>query len=170
MPVKHFLYILAILTIVCACNLSSTREKVPEDSLNYYPPTPGQLDKELFRHYYRVIEGTIDSVLPPRVFNGAILVAKNGEILYEKYMGYADFLKKDSLTDTTAFHLASASKPFTAVAILRMVQENKLSLEDSIQKFFPGVASLIASCHITNITPPFLLNGNHGEKLPRCSL
>jgi CubicO group peptidase (beta-lactamase class C family) len=139
MPVKQFLYILTLLTIVCACNLSSTKEKVPEDSLNYYPPTPGQLDKEQFRHYYRIIAAKLDSVLPPRVFNGAILVAKNGEILYEKYSGYADVQKRDSLTDTTAFHLASASKPFTAVAILRMVQEGKLSLDDSIQKFFPGL-------------------------------
>ena len=71
-------------------------------------------------------------------FNGSILIAQNDTIVYEKYFGKIDLRKKDSINENTALHLASASKTLTAVAILQMIQDGKLSLEDSLQKFFPG--------------------------------
>ncbi|HKO82420.1 MAG TPA: serine hydrolase domain-containing protein, partial [Chitinophagaceae bacterium] len=79
-----------------------------------------------------------DSLLIHRGFNGSILVAKDGAIVYEKYVGYGDLRKKDALTDSTALHIASTGKTLTAMAVLRLVQENKLSLDDSIQQFFPS--------------------------------
>ncbi len=71
-------------------------------------------------------------------FNGGILVAKNGQVIFEDYHGYFDLKKKDSLTKHSAFHLASVSKTFTAMAVLKLVQDGKLSLTDSLQKFFPA--------------------------------
>ena len=53
-------------------------------------------------------------------FNGSILVAKDGAIIYEKYVGYADLRKKDSLTAATPLHIASTGKTFTAMAMLRL--------------------------------------------------
>ncbi len=152
---RRFLYAITILTIVCSCNLSSQKQGEPEDSLNYYPPTPGQLDRQTFRHYYRLIASFMDSMLPDRSFNGSILVAKEGEVIYEKYRGFWDLQQKIPLTDSSAFHLASASKPFTGVAILRLIQENKLALDDSIQKFFPGFP-------YSGITIEMLLNHRSG--------
>lgn len=78
-----------------------------------------------------------DTILLKHGFNGSILVAKNGEILLEDYQGYADFASKDPLTPNTATHLASVSKTFTATSILKLYEEKRLSLEDSVQKFFP---------------------------------
>ncbi|HEX7844297.1 MAG TPA: serine hydrolase domain-containing protein [Chitinophagaceae bacterium] len=132
------LYTIVILTIVWSCNFSSSKEKDSTNSLNYSPPTPGKLDPESFRNYNRSLSSLMDSSLLRSGFNGAILIAKDGEVLYEKYVGYAHLQKKDSVTDSTAFHLASVSKPFTGVGVLKMVQENKLSLDDSLQQFFPG--------------------------------
>jgi len=68
-----------------------------------------------------------------------VLVAKDGAIIYERYSGLVDLRKNDSVTASTPFHVASTGKPFTAMAILRMAQENKLSLDDSLSKFFPGL-------------------------------
>ncbi len=70
-------------------------------------------------------------------FNGSILIAQNDTIVYEKYFGKIDLRKKDSINENTALHLASTGKTLTAVAILQMIQDGKLSLEDSLQKFFP---------------------------------
>jgi CubicO group peptidase (beta-lactamase class C family) len=91
-----------------------------------------------FRSLFRQISGFIDSNLLNRGFNGGILFAKNGQVIYERYIGKVD-LREDSLMidSSTALHVASTSKPLTAVAILRLAQENKLSLDDSLQKFFP---------------------------------
>lgn len=71
-------------------------------------------------------------------FSGSVLVSLKGEPVYEKCFGYCDYRNKDLMHDTTAFQLASVSKTFTATAILYLVEQNKLSLTDTMQQFFPG--------------------------------
>jgi len=136
---KTILYIIALVVIVYGCNeaASNGNDEIKEDSLQYYPPTPKVLDKQEFRYYHRALSYFFDSLLLKRGFNGSILVAKDGAVIYEKYAGFADLRKKDSLTDSTALHIASTGKTLTAMAVLRLVQENKLSLNDSLQRFFP---------------------------------
>ncbi|TXH21563.1 MAG: serine hydrolase [Chitinophagaceae bacterium] len=91
------------------------------------------------KNYQNKLNALLDTHLLKSNFNGAILIAKGGHILVEKYIGYKDVQhKKDSIDANTAFHLASTSKPFTGMATLLLVQEGKLALTDSIQKFFPN--------------------------------
>ncbi len=87
--------------------------------------------------YQESVEALYNKVLKPNHFNGGIIVAKNGEIVYEKYEGYSNFSTKENITPNTPFQIASISKTFTSAAVLRLWQQNKLSLDDSIQKFFP---------------------------------
>lgn len=142
---KTIISIILLIAGVIGCNTSS-REKIPEDdSLQYYPPTPQKLDQQEFRQYYRQLNDLFDTTLLNKGFNGGIVVAKNGTIIYEKYSGQIDLRKTDlnagqadSLTDSTSLHIASTSKTFTGIAILRLVEEGKLSLTDSLSKFFPG--------------------------------
>jgi CubicO group peptidase (beta-lactamase class C family) len=139
---KNIFYLFVLILVIYSCNRTTANKKqepVSEDSLQYYPPTPGSMSKADYRKYVRTLTTFFDDNLIHEGFNGSILVAKDGFPLYEKYVGFADLRKKDLLTDSTPMHIASTSKTFTAVAILRMVQENKLSLSDSIQKFFPGL-------------------------------
>jgi CubicO group peptidase (beta-lactamase class C family) len=70
-------------------------------------------------------------------FNGNVLVAENGKIIFRKSYGYAHFDTKRLLNDTTVFELASVSKQFTATAILLLYDEGKLKLTDSLRHFFP---------------------------------
>jgi CubicO group peptidase (beta-lactamase class C family) len=70
-------------------------------------------------------------------FNGCVLVAQHGQIIYRSAFGYSDFKTKDSLKLNSAFQLASASKTLTAAAILLLKDQGKLSLSDPITKFFP---------------------------------
>jgi CubicO group peptidase (beta-lactamase class C family) len=137
---KNKLSIAVLLLALYGCTLFSGNNNKPveDDSLSYYPPTPGKMDKNEFRRYRRELAALIDSNLLNRNFNGSILVAKDGNILYEKYMGLKD-LKTDSINAETPIHIASTSKTFTGIAVLRLVQQGKLSLEDSVQKFFPGL-------------------------------
>jgi CubicO group peptidase (beta-lactamase class C family) len=138
--VKTIFYTFALAIVFYGCNEAVSNGKTVhiEDSLQYYPPTPRQLDKQEFRHYVRVLSSFFDSMLVNKGFNGSILVAKEGAVLYERYVGYTDLRKKDSLTAVTPLHIASTGKTLTAMALLRLVQDNKLSLDDSLQKFFPG--------------------------------
>lgn len=135
---KTIVCIFLLVAVVISCNRSS-RNKLPEDdSLQYYPPTPEKLGQQEFRQYYRQLNEFFDTTLLNKGFNGGILIAKNGTIIYEKYAGQIDLRKNDSLTGSTSLHIASTSKTFTGIAVLRLVEEGKLSLADTLDKFFPG--------------------------------
>ncbi|MBC7867727.1 MAG: beta-lactamase family protein, partial [Gloeobacteraceae cyanobacterium ES-bin-316] len=79
-----------------------------------------------------------DTVLKNTSFNGGMLVAKNGQIIFEQYKGTESLRTKDSITDLTPFHIASVSKTFTAMAVLKLVEAGKLHLEDEFVKYFPA--------------------------------
>lgn len=139
------------------CNTSSgNKPYIPkDDSVEYYPPTPAPLGKQQFREHFRMLSEFFESRLIRRGFNGGILVAKDGTILYEKYAGKEDLRGSDAITDTSSLHIASTGKTFTGMGILRLAQEKKLSLDDSLQVFFPGLP-------YPGITVKMLLNHRSG--------
>jgi CubicO group peptidase (beta-lactamase class C family) len=136
---KTIINLFLLTLFFCSCNSSSRDKKPVDNSPHNILPAPKKLDPREFDYYSRTVSDFFEHHLLHKGFNGAILVAKNGSIVYEKYVGYRDLRKKDSLTDTTPIHIASTGKTFTAMAILQMVQEKKLSLSDSLTKFFPGL-------------------------------
>ncbi len=95
-----------------------------------------KLTSEEIKFYNARFKKLYDSILGKN-FNGGILIAKNGQILLEDYKGYSNLNTKDTITATTPFHIASVSKTFTGMAVLKLWEKGRLSLEDSIQKFFP---------------------------------
>ena len=70
-------------------------------------------------------------------FHGAILVAKNGKIIYNNQIGFADFKKKIPLNEESVFQLASVSKQFTAAAIMLLNERNQIQLSDTVNTYFP---------------------------------
>ena len=70
-------------------------------------------------------------------FHGSILVSKNGEKIFSKEYGYADFAKKTLLDSHSAFQLASVSKQFTAVAVLMLYEQGLIGLDDTLTNYFP---------------------------------
>lgn len=84
----------------------------------------------------------IDAYLQPYVqsgnFSGAVLANENGKIVFEKAYGFADRERRAPNTMQTRFHVASVSMQFTAAAILRLVDEGKLSLDTHVGEFIPG--------------------------------
>ncbi len=73
-----------------------------------------------------------------RGFNGNVLVASKGKILYQNAIGWADYLHRDSLNINSKFELASVSKPMTATAVLQLVEQGKLKLDQNVKEFFPN--------------------------------
>src|SRR5215475_12373655 len=68
----------------------------------------------------------------------AVIVIKEGKALFAKGYGLADLENKIPCTTNTNFRLASVTKQFTAMAVLVLAEQGKLSLEDRLAKFFPG--------------------------------
>jgi CubicO group peptidase (beta-lactamase class C family) len=92
-------------------------------------------------------------------FSGNILVAENGRIIFERSIGWADFVNKKANTVNTAFPIASLSKTFTSTAILQLAQAGKLMVTDAISKYLPWFPySKITIQHLLSHTsglPPY---------------
>jgi len=65
------------------------------------------------------------------------LVARNGKVVYFDPQGWADLETKRPMQKDNVFNLASATKPITAVAVLMMVEEGKIHLNDPVWKYVP---------------------------------
>jgi CubicO group peptidase (beta-lactamase class C family) len=83
------------------------------------------------------IEAFMKNLHEHRGFNGNVLVAKKGKILYENAMGWANHLMRDSLRLNSQFELASVTKTMTATAILQLAERGKLRLTQDVKEFFP---------------------------------
>jgi CubicO group peptidase (beta-lactamase class C family) len=70
-------------------------------------------------------------------FNGNILVAENGKVVYEHSFGYANFPAKRPNTALSSFPIASITKTITATAILQLKEKGKLQLTDPVNKYLP---------------------------------
>ena len=71
----------------------------------------------------------------PSGFNGGILVAKGGQVIFEKYRGYQNLDSQVAIQANTPMHIASVSKTFTAMAILKMHEQGLLNINDSVGKY-----------------------------------
>ena len=72
-------------------------------------------------------------------FNGAWLYTEKGEIVSKGVLGFRDPEDTLPITEDTIFQLASVSKTFTSAAVMLLVREGTLHLEDEIVKFFPEI-------------------------------
>ncbi len=85
--------------------------------------------------------GMLDTFMQKEVsvnnFNGNILIAKAGNIIYQKSFGYSNYDTQELLDSNSIFELQSITKQFTAMGILQLIEKGKLSFTDSLRKFFP---------------------------------
>ena len=103
-------------------------DKVPKLSTDYIKSTKEKIDVFYKKNW------------PNNSANGGFLVAKDGQIIYEKYEGYANFSSKRLITATTPLHVASVSKMITATAVLKLINAKRLDLDqkvNTILKEFP---------------------------------
>jgi CubicO group peptidase (beta-lactamase class C family) len=81
----------------------------------------------------------IDELIKQRLTSvgpgGVVLVAKTGQILYKKALGIADLQTPKTMQADMVFRIGSITKQYTAIAILQLVEQGKISLQDSIQKY-----------------------------------
>lgn len=83
------------------------------------------------------IDSVMHSIVDTSKFNGNVLVAQNGEVIYKKSFGLSNFYTNEALNDSTLFELASVSKQFTAMGIMILKEQGKLNYDDDIKKYLP---------------------------------
>ncbi len=144
----NILQILVLSLVLSSCGKNETESDIrdselPENVLPKMKPLTNEepkLSEEYIKTTRQKIAHFYNKNWPGKSANGAFLVAKNGQIIFEKYDGLANFSKKDSIKPTTPLHIASVSKVLTATAILKLVNAKRLDLDqkvNSILKEFP---------------------------------
>src|SRR5262245_16889135 len=83
--------------------------------------------------------------------SGAVLAARDGKVWIARGVGQADLQGKVPNTATTLFEIASATKQFTAAAILKLVELKKLKLDDSIALHLPKVPESCAKITVRHL-------------------
>ena len=83
------------------------------------------------------IETFLQEVHQKGLFNGSVLVAQKGKIIYQGVWGYANFETRKKLHTQAVFNIGSVSKTFTACAIALLKERCKLNYDDPLRKYFP---------------------------------
>src|SRR5690349_17122371 len=104
-------------------------------------PTPVALDVPLTGQAVPGME-SFDQVVSNlmkkhKVPGGAVAVVKDGRLVYARGFGYADVENKVTVAPTALFRIASVTKPITAMAILKLVEANKLTLNQRVLPLIP---------------------------------
>ena len=81
----------------------------------------------------------------------ALGVVKDGKLVYERGYGMADLEHNTPITPRSAFDIASMSKQFTGMAIMLLVKQGKVSLDDDVRKYVPEVPDFGATITLGNL-------------------
>lgn len=109
------------------------------DSINWFTSFKNKkLSKKDTRTYQNQINDFYDKFWLSGHVSGGMLVAKDGQILFEGYNGFADVEKQIPLTADTPIHIASISKVLTSLLVLKLVEHKKLTLDQTVQSVLPS--------------------------------
>ncbi|MEK6481128.1 serine hydrolase domain-containing protein [Catalinimonas sp. 4WD22] len=90
---------------------------------------------QTYQEEFQIIDAFLHEEYPENQPGAVVLIAKDGEIIYRKAFGLANLRKKKPLQTDMIFQLGSMTKQFTSAAVLQLVEQNKVSLDDKIQKY-----------------------------------
>jgi len=87
------------------------------------------------------IDQFLDRLLEKNKAMGSLIIAKNGEIQYNRSIGFSqiDGVRKTPLTETSRYRIGSVTKMFTATMIFQLVEQGKLQLNDPLAKYYPAI-------------------------------
>lgn len=97
-----------------------------------------------------------------RVPGLAVGIVHKGKLVYQKGFGYADIESRIAVTPKTCFRIASISKTFTAVAIMQLVEQGKINLDDRVEKYLSWFKARTKNFDSRNITLRQLLSHTGG--------
>jgi CubicO group peptidase (beta-lactamase class C family) len=123
---KNIFLLAAIILMVLAC---SKNQKISQTSGNFV------LNNDTCQR----IDAYLTKLSAENNFSGGLLIIRNGEKIFSKGYGWADKDKKIPFSPSTLASMGSITKAFTAAAILKLAEQNKLSVTDSLKKFFPSI-------------------------------
>lgn len=90
------------------------------------------------------IDSLLHSTYPDSLPGISVAIMQNNQLVFTHNYGVANLTNKTPITETTNFNIASLTKQFTALAILQLAEQKKLSLDDKLSRFFPDMNRQVA--------------------------
>lgn len=136
--IPAFFLCLLFIFFSCKNNKQETVAYEEEPVARIDLPAPGNVEAAEKNRLVNACQLWYDSMLKPSVFNGSMIVAIKGNIIFEKYKGSNPLGGADSIDENTPFHIASVSKTFTAMCILKLWQDKLINIDEPYSKYFPA--------------------------------
>lgn len=139
----QFLALFLFLTVSCSKQEKSEDAivKVNKDGLPIMMPMQEEMPK-LKKAYIDDkkygVSRFFEKIWSEKNDNVAFLVAKDGQIIYENYMGFANKRTGEMITKNMPLHIASVSKVLTSTAVLMLIDSNKLKLDQKVKTIIPN--------------------------------
>ncbi len=109
----------------------------------------------LFNGCQKSFEKKMDEIFSkynsPELPGAAVMIIKNGKVIFSKGYGMANVEEKIPVTDSTDFRLASLTKQFTATCILQLINEGKLNFGTRLSSIFPPLPKFAKKITIKNL-------------------
>jgi CubicO group peptidase (beta-lactamase class C family) len=102
------------------------------------PSTSGALSTERLARLDKVMQQYVDE---GRLAGVVALVLRDGQPVYERAVGWSDKEAGRKMTTDTIFRIASQTKAITSVAVLQLVEEGRIGIDDPVSRFIPAYAS-----------------------------
>ncbi|MBV9987180.1 MAG: beta-lactamase family protein [Chitinophagaceae bacterium] len=153
-----------IIFSLIASALLSTASAQQNPNANYQPPKFTETDRaRKLAPYFPIVEKIYREYAEKNHFPGyAFGIVLDGKLVYSGSGGYADIEKKIPATTSSMFRIASMSKSFTAMAILKLRDEGKLRLDDPVSQYIPEMKAQKLTTDAPEITVRNLLTHSAG--------
>ncbi len=127
----------AVFIIAGLSDLNVTKDTYEQGVGGYSGLEDLNLVPVVFGDQIRYYDEAVTNILEKNSFNGNVLIARHGLIVYNRSFGYGDFSDRSLLNDSTVFQVASISKTFTAAAVLLMHHRGWLHIDDPVVRHIP---------------------------------
>jgi CubicO group peptidase (beta-lactamase class C family) len=150
-PVMRKIPFILVAAALCGATLSSQTNTPARAQTAQQPRPAAPASRETLRAGFSVERlGRIDALLQRyvdenRVAGAVALVLRNGQPVYERAVGWADKEAGRKMTTDTIFRIASQTKAITSAAVLVLVEEGRIGLNDPVSRFIPAYAKTTVS-------------------------
>jgi CubicO group peptidase (beta-lactamase class C family) len=155
---KHLLFFISVSLVVfgCAKKEPSDSTQTIDFSTDFKPANFKDKDRlEKMKAAFPVIDKIFQEHLEKNHFPGmAYGIVADGQLMYSNAFGVANISSNSLSTSQTAFRIASMSKSFTALSILKLRDEGRLSLQDPVSKYIPELGKVK---NLTKDSPPIII-------------
>lgn len=123
--------VLAVLTSVAGCHGVARLPRIAPEAAGFSPEALAAIEP--------MLQSFVDS---GRIAGASAMITRHGRIAYFETVGYSDVERREALRRDAIYRIYSMTKPVVAAGIMKLVDQQKVALDDPVSKYIPAFASM----------------------------